>query len=163
MSMRTMGLLVVLVLGVAVSAVAPVTWGQEPARAKKLTAEDVARLWSPELKSATEYAQTGGSPKQSPDVAAYSFRVVGPTFEELWNHYAELCGVKQQYAEKTFLITADTGPKGSYVVSDRVAADGKSRGPSVFLLRTDTYTVTVTFQPDPGGQSISGSLSAVVP
>jgi hypothetical protein len=50
------------------------------------------------------------------------------------------------------------------VVSDRVAADGKGgRGLSVFLLRTDTYTVTVTLQPDPGGKSISGSLGAVVP
>jgi hypothetical protein len=153
----------ILVLGADVSAVAPGTWGQEPATSKKLSAEDVAKRWSPELKSATEYAQTSGWPKQSPDVAAYSFRAVGPTFEELWNHYAKLCGVKQPYAEKTFLVSADAGPKGSYVVSDRAAADVKGgRGPSVFLLRTDTYTVTVTFQPDAGGRSISGSLSAVV-
>lgn len=164
MSRRTTWLLAILVLGAGLSTGGPGTRGQDPAKPKKLTAEDVAKLWSPKLKSATEYAQTGGAPKQAPNVAAYSFRVVGPTFEELWNHYAKLCGVKQQYAEKTFLVSADAGPNGSYVVSDRAAADGKGgRGLSVFLLKTDTYTVTVTFQPDPGGKSISGSLSAVVP
>jgi hypothetical protein len=89
--------------------------------------------------------------------------MVGPTFEELWNHYAALCGMKQRYAEKKFLVTAKTSPKGSYVVSDRAAADGQGgRGLSVFLLKTDDYVVTVTFQPDPGGNSISGSLSVVV-
>src|SRR5262249_38762644 len=130
---------------------------------KKPTAEEVAKLWSPKLKSATDYAQTGGSPKPAPGVAAYSFRVTGPTFEELWNHYADLCGVKKRHAEKTFLVTTGAGPKGSYVVSDRAAADSKGgRGLSVFLLKTDAYT-TVTFQPDPGGKSISGSLSVVVP
>jgi hypothetical protein len=136
----------------------------EPAKAKKPTADDVAKLWSPELKSATAYGQTGGSPKQSPTVAAYSFRVVGPSFEELWNHYAKLCGLKERYAEKKFLITTDAGPNGSYVVSDQATADGKGgRGLSVFLLKTDSYTATVTFHIDTGGKSISGSLSAVVP
>lgn len=164
MSRRKAWLMVILVLGAGMIAVAPGTRGQEPAKAQKPTAEGVAKLWSPELKSATSYHLTGGSPKQSPNVAAYSFRVEGPTFEELWNHYAKLCGIKQQYAEKTFLISADAGPNGSYVVSDRMAADGKGgRGLSVFLLRTDAYTVTVTFQPDLGGESISGSLSAVIP
>jgi hypothetical protein len=33
----------------------------------------------------------------------------------------------------------------------------------VFLLKTDGDTATVTFQPDPDGKSISGSLTAVVP
>jgi len=164
MSKRVTCLLAALVIGAGVTAVTTGTRGDEPVNPKKPTAEDVAKLWSPKLKSATEYHQTGGSPKQSPNVAAYSFRVVGPTFEDLWNHYAALCGVKQRYAEKTFLVTADAGPKGIYVVSDRAAADGKGgRGLSVFLLKTDAYTATVTFQPDPGGESISGSLSVVVP
>jgi hypothetical protein len=163
MSKHATWLLVVLVIGVA-TAVATPTRGLEPAKPKKPTAEDVGKHWSPQLKSATDFAQMGGSPKQSPGVAAYSFRVVGPTFEDLWNHYADLCGVEQQYAEKMLLVTADTGPKGSYVVSDRAAADGKGgRGLSVFLLKTDAYTVTVTFQTDVGGKSLSGSLSVVVP
>ena len=127
------------------------------------TAEDVATLWLPRLKSATDYQHWGGSPERSPDVAAYSFRLVGPTFEELWNHYAGLCGVKHRYAAETFLVTANTGPNGSYVVSDRPSAEGKGRGLSMFLLKTEAYTVTVTFGPDPGGKSVSGTASAVVP
>jgi len=164
MGRRVVWLVTPLALGFGVLAVVPGPRADEPAGLRKLTAEDVVKLWTPELKTATEYGQTGGSPKQSPNVAAYSFRVVGPTFEELWNHYAQLCGVKERYAEKRFLITADAGPNGSYVVSDRAAADGTGgRGLSVFLLKTDAYTVTVTFQPDSGGKSISGSLSAITP
>jgi hypothetical protein len=135
----------------------------EPAKPKKLTAEDAIKLWSPLLlKTAQDYGQMGATPEQSPNVAAYSFRVIGPTFEELWNHYAQLCGMKQRYEEKTFLISGDTGPNGSYVVSDRMPAPGKlDRGLSVFLLKTDSYTVTATFQADPDGKSITGSLTAV--
>ena len=161
---RRMWLVVLMVLGAGLAAVVPATRADDPARPKKPTAEDVIKLWSPKLKSATEYGQIGGSPKPSPGVAAYSFRVAGPTFGDLWNHYAGLCGMKERYAEKAFLAAADVGPKGSYVVSDRAAADGNGgRGLTVFLLRTDAYTVTVTFQPDPDGKSISSSLTAVVP
>jgi RNA polymerase sigma factor (sigma-70 family) len=136
----------------------------EPAKARKVTTDDVIKRWAPKLKNATDYHQIGGSPERSPGVAAYSFKVVGPTFEELWTHYAQLCGVKERYAEKTFLTSANTGPNGSYVVSDRPSADGTGRrGLSVFLLKTDAYTVTVTFQPGPDGKSIVGSLSVVVP
>lgn len=164
MSRRTTWLIAIVVLNAGASAVVPGTRGQELPKAEKRTAEAVAKMWLPSLKSATDYTQLGGSPKQSPNVAAYSFQVIGPTFEELWNHYATLCGIKQRYAEKTFLVSADAGPKGSYVVSDHQAADGMGgRGTSVFLLKTQTYTVTVTFHPDPGDKSISGSLSAVVP
>jgi hypothetical protein len=136
----------------------------EPAKPQKLTAKDVIEQWSPQLKTATDYGQMGATLQQSPNVAAYSFRVVGPTIEELWNHYAQLCGMKQRYEEKTFLNSGDTGPNGSYVVSDRAPAPGKvNRGLSVFLLSTDGYTVTVTFQADPDGRSITGSLTAVMP
>jgi hypothetical protein len=161
---RTTWHVTILVIGTALAAITLGVRADEPAKPKKLTAEEAAKLWSPKLKTATEYGETGASPKQAPNVAAYSFRVVGPTFEELWNHYAKLCGVKQEYAEKTFLVTADTGTNGSYVVSDRMAADGKGgRGLSVFLLKTDTYTVTVTIQQESSDKSIIGSLSAVVP
>jgi hypothetical protein len=136
----------------------------EPTKAKKLTAGDVITLWAPQLKTAQDYGQMGESPEQSPNVAAYSFRVIGPTFEELWNHYAQLCGMKQRYEEKSFHVSGDTGPNGSYVVSDRPPAPGKlDRGLSVFLLKTDGYTVSVTFQADADGKSITGSLTAVTP
>ena len=161
---RVLRLAGVAALGIGATVVVPVIRGGEPARSKALTSDDVIQLWSPALKNHTDYGQIGGSPEKAPNVAAYSFRVVGPTVEELWNHYAGLCGINKRYAEKTFLASPDTGPNGSYVVSDRASGDGKGgRGPSVFLLKTDAYTVTVTFQPDPDGKSISGSLSAIVP
>jgi len=163
MSSRKTWLMAILVLGAGVMAVTLGTRAQELARPLKPTAEEVIKLWTTRLESATDYQQWHGSPERSPDVAACSFRVVGPTFEELWNHYAGLCGVKDQYAEKSFLVTANVGPKGSYVVLDRPASGKGGRGLSMFLLKTGAYTVTVTFVPDPGGQSISGGLSAVVP
>ncbi len=164
MAEQRMGVLTLLLVSAAMTMFATGTRADEPAKPKKPTAEEVANLWSPQLQSATQFGRTGGSPKQSPGVAAYSFRVVGPTFEELWNHYADLCGMKQKYAENRLLVAADTGPKGDYIVSDRAAADGQGgRGLSVFLLKTDAYVVTVTFQPDPGNKSISGSLTVVVP
>jgi hypothetical protein len=138
--------------------------GEEPAKPRKPTADDVIKLWVPKLKNATDYQAFGGSPKQSPNVAAYSFAVVGPTFEELWNHYAKLCGVEIRYAENTFQQIGGTGPKGSYVVSDRMYSLEKSgHALSVFLLQTDAYNVTVTFRPDPDSKKILGSLSVVVP
>ncbi len=76
--------------------------------------------------------------------------VIGASISET----GDMCGVNQEYAEKSFLVTADTGPKGGYVVSDRASADGKGgRALSVFLLKTDVYMVTVTFQPDTDGRS----------
>jgi hypothetical protein len=163
MARRTIQLTAHVAMGIGMIAVSPFIRGDEPAK-PTLTAEDVVKLWSPQLKNATEYGRTGGSPKSAPNVAVYSFRVVGPSFEDLWNHYAKLCGMKERYAQRTFLIGGDSGPNGSYVVSDRASADGKGdRVLSVFLLKAKGYTVTVTFQPDQDGKSISGSLTAVVP
>jgi hypothetical protein len=129
---------------------------------KRLTAEDVVELWKPKLKGTEDLLLLGGSPEQSPGVAAYTFRVVGPSFERLWNHYADLCGVKDRYQAKHVLIAAKTGPKGSYVVSERWSSEAnEERRLSVFLLRTDRYTVTATIEPDPDGKSVRGSIAAV--
>jgi hypothetical protein len=157
-------LLTSLVIGIAVTAFVTRTHGDEPAKPKKPTVEEVVKQWSPNLESATAFSQIGGAPKKAPNVVAYSFRVAGLTYGDLWNHYAKLCGVERKYDPKYFLRSADDGPKGSYVVSDQDTSDGKGgRVLSVFLLKTDTYTATVTFQPDPDGKSISGSLSVIVP
>jgi hypothetical protein len=61
------------------------------------------------------------------------------------------------------VVSPGRGPKGSYVVSDRAAADGSGHAVSVFLLKTDQYTVTVTLHPSADGKGIEGSLTAVVP
>ncbi|HVJ82283.1 MAG TPA: hypothetical protein VNC50_14540 [Planctomycetia bacterium] len=139
---------------------------RSPADAPKqmaLKADDVVKLWSPRMGKAKGYHATGGSPEVASDVAAFSFRVKGVTLEELWNHYAERCGTTTRFKPKNFLISASTGPKGSYVISDQMSADGKgTRGVSVFMLKTDEYAVTVSFLPDADGKSICGSIAAVV-
>ena len=111
-----------------------------------------------------DFQQFGASPKESPGVAAYTFRVMGPSFEGLWNHYANLCGIGDRYEARRFLTAGGTGAKGSYVVTDRASSDARGgRGLSVFLLRTDRYTVTATIQPDPDGTALRGSIAAVIP
>jgi hypothetical protein len=84
--------------------------------------------------------------------------------EDLWNHYADLCGISDRYKAKTFLTSGNKGVKGSYVVTDRPSSDDPAqRGLSVFLLKNNRYTVTVTIQPDPDGKAVRGSMAAVVP
>jgi hypothetical protein len=131
---------------------------------KRLTAEDVITLWKPTPEGAEDLQQFVASPKESPGVAAATFRVVGPSFEVLWNHYAGLCGIPHRYEAKRFLVSGGTGAKGTYVVSDRPSSDARGeRGLSVFLLRTDRYTVTATIGPDPDGKAVRGSIAAVIP
>ena len=111
-----------------------------------------------------DFQQFVASPKESSRVAAATFRVVGPSFEGLWNHYADLCGIGKRYDARQFLISGGTGAKGTYVVSDRANSLAKGgRALSVFLLRTDRYTVTATIQPDPDGKAMRGSIAAVTP
>jgi hypothetical protein len=131
---------------------------------KKLTAEDVITLWKPIQDGVEDFQQFVVSPKESQNMMVATFRIVGPSFERLWNHYAELCGIRDRYEAKRMLISGGTGGKGSYVVSDRVSLDAKSaRVLSVFLLRTDRYTVTATIQPDLDGKAMHGSIAAVLP
>jgi hypothetical protein len=135
----------------------------EPAKSEKLTAQEVIELWTPLPKVVRDFGKMGGSPEGDPKVAAYSFRAIGGTYEKCWNFYAELCGIKERFSEKAVLVSPGKSPKGSYVVSDRVAADGSRHAVSVFLLKTDQYTVTVTLHSSTDGKSIEGSLTAVVP
>jgi hypothetical protein len=131
--------------------------------AKKLTAEDVIRLWEPTGDGIEDFQQFWASPKESPEVAACTFRIVGPSFERLWNHYANLCGIKDRYEAKRLLVSGGRSDKGSYVVGDRASSDANGeRGLSVFLLRTDRYTVTTTIRPDPDGKAVLGSIAAVI-
>lgn len=131
---------------------------------RRLTAEEVIRLWEPKLEGVEDFQQYLASPPESSSMMAATFRVVGPSFERLWNHYADLCGIPDRYEAKRMLISGGTGAKGSYVVSDRMSLDAKAgRVLSVFLLRTDRYTVTATIQPDPDGKAMHGSIAAVVP
>jgi hypothetical protein len=134
--------------------------GTAPVPPKVPTAEEILKEWQPLLEGGgKEFGTIGGSPKTAPDVAAVSFKLVGLSFGEVWDHYAERCGLEERYKERTFLTKSGAGPKGSYVVSDRPSADGKGRGVTVFLLRAEKYTATVTFHRDPDGKTILGSIA----
>jgi hypothetical protein len=134
-----------------------------PKAPERLTAIEVITAWKPYVKPPKDFQQWRASPERSPGVAACSFRVEGPSFEELWNHYADLCGISDRYEAKTFLTVGDVGVRGSYVVTDRASSDAiGGRGLSVFLLKNDHYAVTVTMQPDPDGKALRGSIAAVV-
>src|SRR5689334_15016254 len=110
-------------LALAVAVAGPpagVARGDEPRPPAKPTADAVLKDWKPKVPGKrVEFEATGGSPKDAPDVAALSFRVAGWTFEEVWNLYADKCGVEDRYQEKTILIKTGTGKKGSFVVADR--------------------------------------------
>jgi hypothetical protein len=137
--------------------------GDQADAPNRLTALAVIRLWEPKVDGVEDFQVFEAPLEESPGVAAQTFRVVGPSFERLWNHYADLCGIGRRYEPKRFMISSKTGPKGSYIVNDRASSDGKTgRGLSVFLLRTELYTVTATIQPDPTGKAVLGSIVAMI-
>lgn len=137
----------------------------EQKAAKLVTADDVIKDWKPKVAGKGKgFEASGGSPKDAPNVAALAFRVDGWTFAEVWDFYAAKCGVEHRYKEKNILIATGKGPKGDYVVADRLTAldaDAK-RAVTVFLLRADGYTATVSFHPAPDGKAVLGSIAVVV-
>ena len=141
------------------------TRGDDPRPVKKPTADAVLKDWKPKAAGKEqEFQATGGSPKDAKDVSVLSFRVTGWSFEELWNYYADKCGVEERFQEKGILIKTGSGKLGSYVVADRLTsldADAK-RAVTTFLLKADGYTATVSIHPAPDGKTIFGSLSIVV-
>jgi hypothetical protein len=137
--------------------------GDQADKTKGLTALGVIRLWEPKIEGVEDFQVFEAPLEECPGVAAQTFRVVGPSFERLWNHYADLCGIANRYEAKRFLVSSKLGANGGYIVSDRASSDAKGgRGLSVFLLRTDRYTVTATIQPDPAGKAVLGSVVAML-
>ena len=131
---------------------------------KRLTAEDVLALWEPKPEGVVDFQQFRVAPRESSALAASTFRIVGPSFGALWNHYADLCGIKDRYEANRLVMSGGTGARGTYVVSDRASSTVKGeRVLSVFVLRTDRYTVTATIQPDPDGKALRGSIVAAIP
>ena len=78
---------------------------------KWLTAEDVIRLWRPSSDDVVDFQQFEAAPKESSAAATATFRVVGPSFERLWNHYAERCGMAERYEAKRLLVSGGTAPR----------------------------------------------------
>lgn len=134
--------------------------------AKKLTGDAVWKEWHPkQIKGVKDYHATGGSPKEAPDVAGLTFTLKGTmTLEDVWNFYAEKCGLEERYKEKHVWMVTKTTPKGECVLSVRLTSldETAKHRETMFLLKTDAYTVAVTLHVDPDGKTIVGSVAAVV-
>jgi hypothetical protein len=125
---------------------------------KKLTLEAVYQLWKAQVRDATEYHETGTPAGKGADAGAWAFRVSGIEFATLWNHYADLCGMTKRYQAMTVSNMGETGPKGAYVLAERPPEKDGSRM-SVFLLKADGYTATVTIQSSAEAKAIAGTLA----
>jgi hypothetical protein len=136
---------------------------EDSSKAGDTSAEAVANEWAPDAKDVKEYRHVGGSPKGDRKLAAYSFEVRGASYETLWNYYASRCGINERYAEKRILVSPGSGPNGSFVVADLAVKDGTGHAVTVFMLKNEKYTVTVTLHPGADDASIIGSISAAVP
>ena len=75
-----------------------------PKAPERLTAIEVITAWKPYINPPKDFQQWRASPERSPGVAACSFRVEGPSFEELWNHYADLCGISDIGLREGFMF-----------------------------------------------------------
>ena len=86
--------------------------GGQAEDSKRLTAEDVITLWKPMQDGVEDFQQWWRRRRNPPAMAVATFRVVGPSFEGLWNHYADLCGIGDRYEARQLLISGGTGPRG---------------------------------------------------
>jgi hypothetical protein len=130
----------------------------QDAAPKKLTLEAVHQLWSAQLQGTTQYHEMGTPAGKGADAGAWSFRVSGIEFAALWNHYAGLCGMTKRYEAMTVSNTGETGPKGAYALAERPPEKDGSRM-SVFLLKAEGYTATVTIQSSAEAKTIAGTLA----
>jgi hypothetical protein len=123
-------------------------------------AKDIAVEWLSKAEkpgAPGEYQSVGASaPKDSPNLYAKSFTTSYATLEELWNWYAQKCGIDKKYHEKELHVMSGESKVGSFVLVERLQGDKCSE--SVFGLRTNDYTVSVTLRSAMGGKSVAGTL-----
>jgi|SRR5262245_42181541 len=133
---------------------------------KKLVAKDIADQWLSKAvkgRPGGEYYGVGASaPKDSSKLYAKSFMTSFGTLEELWNFYAQKCGIDKKYNDKELFVLSGESKAGSFVLVERLNRDNRSRSESVFGLRTNEYTVSVTLRSEAGGKSVAGTLVVVV-
>lgn len=146
-----------------VATVGAVLQGGQGDPPKRPTAEEVVASWKPEQKGIEDLQQWTTSPKGSDQELGCTFRVVGPSYEELWNHYAGRCGVEERYQARRLLISGGRGLRGNYVVAEQPSPNAEGgRAQTLFLLRADRYAVTVTIQPSPEKDAWLGTITAVI-
>ena len=133
---------------------------------KKLIAKDIAGEWLSKAEASRpggEYQGVGANaPKDSSKIYARSFTTSFATLEELWNFFAQKCGIDKKYNEKELFVLSGESKAGSFVLVERLDRDNRNRSESVFGLRTKDYTVSVTLRSEAGGKSVAGTLVVVV-
>ena len=133
---------------------------------KKLVAKDIAAEWLSKANTPRpggEYQGVGANaPKDSSKIYARSFTTSYATLEELWNFYAQKCGIDKKYNDKELYLLSGESKVGSFVLVERLERDNRNRSESVFGLRTNEYTVSVTLRSERGGKSVAGTLVVVV-
>ena len=133
---------------------------------KKLIAKDIAGEWLSKAETPRpdgEYQGVGANaPKDSSKIYARSFTTSFATLEELWNFFAQKCGIDKKYNEKELFVLSGESKAGSFVLVERLDRDNRNRSESVFGLRTKDYTLSVTLRSEAGGKSVAGTLVVVV-
>jgi hypothetical protein len=157
-----------LVLGLAL---AGACWFGVPARtaadkgpsSKLSAAQEIAQAWIPRGEGVGDWHDLGaGCPKDSPKLYVVSFRTSQLTFAEAWEFCATKCGADKKYVAHRLETTAGEGDKGCWALVERPGKDGE-RIESLFSLRGEKYSVSITLRPEGGGKSVSGTLTVVVP
>jgi hypothetical protein len=129
---------------------------------KLSAAQEIAQEWLPRGDGVGDWHDLGaGCPKDSPKLYVVSFRTSQMTFAEAWEFCATKCGADKKYVAYRLETVAGEGGKGSWALVERPGKDG-DRIESLFSLRSEKYSVSVTLRPEGGGKSVSGTLTVVV-
>ena len=134
---------------------------KEPS-AKKSAAQEIAQDWIPRGHGIGAWHDIGaGCPKDSPASYVASFRTSQLTFAEAWEACATKCGADKKYKAHRLEVTAVKGDKGCWALVERPGR-GLERIESLFLFRSEKYSVSVTLRPENGGKAVSGTLTVVM-
>ena len=84
---------------------------------KKPVAKDIWLSKASEPRPGGEYQGVGANaPKDSSKLYARSFTTSFATLEELWNFYAQKCGIDKKYNDKELFVLSGESKAGSFVL-----------------------------------------------
>jgi hypothetical protein len=122
--------------------------------------EAAAKEWSPN-RHARDYHSVGAlTPTNAPPtVYAVSFST-SQSVEDVWNFFAEQCGIDKKYSETNLFILSGQNQRGSFVLVERLYESRLCE--SIFALRSKNQTVTATVRPGNGDRTSAGSIVVVL-
>src|SRR5262249_42238399 len=127
----------------------------------EISVDDVFTQWEPKKVGVADYHSFSAlAPTNGPaTVRAISFST-SQEFADLWRHYAAKCGIERGFVEGSIYVLSGTNSLGSYFLLER-SANLKIRE-SVFGLRTESYSVSVTLRNSKEIQSCPTAGTVVV-